>query len=313
MLAQHRAHGDVDGAAGGVGGDDPPLEILHLLHRTVFEHEELVAVVALRAVLELVSDDAQVVETGILDRQRERGKSEVAELDLVIGKRGDHRGRALEAHRLEQVGLAVVLHRLRLLREQRRPVRRRHDPACADLHRLGTLGRPGGKKHGQGQEPPRCAHVSSRLVCPLICARRYHPLPYAAMAGGCFVLNHSSFVVAEADFLWRTAARKTSPAGWPPGGPPSWPRPPTPPRRAAWRQCRSRRLPTAPASPPARFTATSPPRPSLWRRWWRRSASARSPRSSARQRRPPVRSPRWQRRSRPLRRARSPDRGPPSR
>jgi hypothetical protein len=85
MLAQHRAHGDVDGAAGGVGGDDPALEILDLAHRTVLEHEELVAVVALRAVLELVADDAQVVEAGVLDRQRERGEGEVAELDLVVG------------------------------------------------------------------------------------------------------------------------------------------------------------------------------------------------------------------------------------
>ena len=71
MLAQHGAHRDVDRAAGRIGRDDLAFQILDLLHRAVFEHEELVAVVAVGAVLELVADDTQIVQAGVLDCQRE--------------------------------------------------------------------------------------------------------------------------------------------------------------------------------------------------------------------------------------------------
>ena len=39
VLVQHRPHGDVDGAAVGIGGDDLALEVLDLLDRTVGEHD----------------------------------------------------------------------------------------------------------------------------------------------------------------------------------------------------------------------------------------------------------------------------------
>jgi len=124
--------------------------------------KNLVAVVAFGSVLELVADDAQILQPRILDRERERGKGEVAEFDLVVRQRRDDRGRALEAHRLEDVALAVVLHQLGLLGKERRPVGGRHDPAGADLHRLGAVRRCAGKEQNQAQHPSQRAHVFSR-------------------------------------------------------------------------------------------------------------------------------------------------------
>ena len=156
-----------------------PFEILDLLHRAVFEHEELVAVVAVGAVLELVADDAQIFKACVLDRERERGKGEVAELDLVVRQRSDDRRCALEALRFEGVGLAVVLHQIRLLQEQRRPVGRRDDPAGPDLHRFGAIRRAGGKQDGAGHHPAQGAHVSSHWLSLL--RRRYHRVPGGAI------------------------------------------------------------------------------------------------------------------------------------
>ena len=58
------------------------------------QHEVLVRVVAGHAVLEFVGDDAQVVEAGVLDRDRERRVGEVGDLQLAVGDRRDHRRRA---------------------------------------------------------------------------------------------------------------------------------------------------------------------------------------------------------------------------
>ena len=170
VLAQHRPHGDVDCASGGVGRDDPAFEILDRADGAVREHEELVAVMAARPVLELVPHNAQILEPCVLDRQCERGKSEIAELDLVVGKCSDDRRRPLEPQRLESVGLAVVLHQLRLFGEERCPVGRGNHPARANLDRLGGGRRKGG---GEGRRQPgdyqggERAHGSSPRLRPL--------------------------------------------------------------------------------------------------------------------------------------------------
>src|SRR5262249_27537714 len=130
----------------------------------------------------LIADDAQILQPRILDRERERRKGEVAELDLVVRQRRDDRRRALEAHRLENVTLAVVLHQLGLLRKERRPVGRRHDPTGTDLDRLGAVRRCARKEHGQGQRPPQCAHVFPRRLSSRLCARGYHRREGAATA-----------------------------------------------------------------------------------------------------------------------------------
>jgi hypothetical protein len=82
------------------------------------------------------------------DRDCERREGEVAELDLVVGHGGDDGRGAGIAHRLDQVGLAVMLQEVGLLRQQRRPVGRRNDPAGADLQRLGAVGEPGCRHQG---------------------------------------------------------------------------------------------------------------------------------------------------------------------
>ena len=70
VLAQHRARRDIDGAADGVGGDTLPLRSSTFLIGPSLQHRELVAVIAVDAVLEFVGDDAQIVEVGVLDRER---------------------------------------------------------------------------------------------------------------------------------------------------------------------------------------------------------------------------------------------------
>src|SRR5262249_33192357 len=54
---------------------------------------------------------------------------------------------------------SISFHQLGLLRKERRPVGRRHDPTGTDLDRLGAVRRCARKEHGQGQHPPQCAHV----------------------------------------------------------------------------------------------------------------------------------------------------------
>ena len=141
VLAQHRAHDDVHGAAGDVGRDHLALQVPHRLHGGILEHEKLVGVVALDPILELVGDHPQVVHARVLHRNRERGKGEVGDLELVVGERGDHLRRALEVHRLEGVGLALVPRQPRLFEDERGPVRYRHHVRDADLQRL--LGKRG--------------------------------------------------------------------------------------------------------------------------------------------------------------------------
>ena len=55
VLAQHSARGDVDAAAGGVGGHHFALEILDFLDRAVGEDLKIVGAISRRAVLELVA------------------------------------------------------------------------------------------------------------------------------------------------------------------------------------------------------------------------------------------------------------------
>ena len=84
-LAQHRADGDVDRAAGGVGGDHLALEVLGFLIGPSASTRYSLRVVARHAVAELVGDHPDVVEAGVLDGDAERGIGEVGDLELAVG------------------------------------------------------------------------------------------------------------------------------------------------------------------------------------------------------------------------------------
>ena len=71
MLAQHGAHGDVDAAAGGVSGRHLGFEIFDFFDRTISEDLVIIRDIALDAVLEIVADDANVVQPGVFDRDRQ--------------------------------------------------------------------------------------------------------------------------------------------------------------------------------------------------------------------------------------------------
>src|SRR5262249_16704758 len=77
---------------------------------------------------------------------------------------------------------SISFHQLGLLRKERRPVGRRHDPTGTDLDRLGAVRRCARKEHGQGQHPPQCAHVFPRRLSSRLCARGYHRREGAATA-----------------------------------------------------------------------------------------------------------------------------------
>ena len=136
VLAQHRAHGDIDRAPGGVGRDHLALEVRDRFDRAVLEDEIFVAVAVADAVLEVVADHPQVVHAGVLDRERERRIGEGAHFEIAGRHRGDHQRRTGVVHRLEHVGLAEVLREVLFLQNDRRPVRDAHNPRHADLHGL---------------------------------------------------------------------------------------------------------------------------------------------------------------------------------
>jgi hypothetical protein len=95
---------------------------------------------ALRTVLHLVADDAQVRHRGVLHCDREGRIGEVGDVELTRTERRDHEGRAGVARDLGLVGLAVVLHHILLLVEDGRPVADRHHVGHADLERIGAGG-----------------------------------------------------------------------------------------------------------------------------------------------------------------------------
>ncbi len=170
VLAQHRPHGDVDRAAGGIGCDHLALEVLDLLDRAVLQHEVLRGEVAGHAVLELVGDHPQIGHAGILDGDAERRIGMVADLEFVRRHRGDQRRGAVETGRLEDIGLAVVDEQIGLLRQHRRPVRRRDDPAHSKLQGVGGMAGAGGQQchscRGRGERKVERGHGPSGLVLP---------------------------------------------------------------------------------------------------------------------------------------------------
>ena len=167
-LAQHGAGGDVDRAAGGVGADDLALEILRLLDRPVGEHEIFLGVVAGHAVAELVGDHADIVEAGVLNGDAERGIGEVGDLELAVGHRGDHRRRALVAHRLEHIRLAEVLGRGPFSPAVSTPSWRPAPPRRRGFSRDRRFARRWCRAaRRQGQTTGHlCAHGAILLVCP---------------------------------------------------------------------------------------------------------------------------------------------------
>lgn len=65
--AEHRAHGNVHGAAHGVGCQHLALEISDAFDRAVAAHHEFVGAMARYAILDFVADNAQLIHMRILD------------------------------------------------------------------------------------------------------------------------------------------------------------------------------------------------------------------------------------------------------
>src|SRR5262249_4123891 len=105
VLTQHGAHGDVDASAGRIDGNDLALEIFDFLDRTGGEDLVIVGNISGDAVLKVVGDDADVVHAGVHDRDRQSREREIADLELVVGDRRDHRRGSSVTHRLEYIGL----------------------------------------------------------------------------------------------------------------------------------------------------------------------------------------------------------------
>ena len=80
---QHRLHGDIDAAAGGIGGDHLALEILDLGDAAILAHEEFVGIVAGRAVLKFVGDHFKVVEAGVLDGKPQRRIGQIGNFQFI--------------------------------------------------------------------------------------------------------------------------------------------------------------------------------------------------------------------------------------
>jgi hypothetical protein len=88
------------------------------------------------AVLDLVGDDAQVGEPGVLHGKGKARETERRDLQLANGHGGDLRWRGAEIDRLEHVGLPLVPGET-LLGEQDRNERGRSDhPSGADFYRF---------------------------------------------------------------------------------------------------------------------------------------------------------------------------------
>ena len=60
MLAQHRAHGDIDGAADAGAGNHLSLQVLDVCHSAIAVNKKLIGKVAVPAILKQIGDDAQV-------------------------------------------------------------------------------------------------------------------------------------------------------------------------------------------------------------------------------------------------------------
>jgi hypothetical protein len=71
MFSQHRAHGDIDRAAAGIRADHLAFEILDLIDAAVLSDEIFLGVIAGHAILEFVGYDADIVEAGVFDRDRQ--------------------------------------------------------------------------------------------------------------------------------------------------------------------------------------------------------------------------------------------------
>ena len=68
----------------------------------------------------------------------ERGEADIGDLDLGRRQRLDQQGRRLEVDRLEAGGFVEMPGEFRLLKQDRRPIRDRHDVGEPDLGSSGS-------------------------------------------------------------------------------------------------------------------------------------------------------------------------------
>jgi hypothetical protein len=98
----------VHAGADAVGGQHLALEVGDGRDAGVLFHHVVGGEVVLAAVLDLVGDDAQVGEPGVLHGKRKARETERGDLQLADRHGGDLRRRGAEIDRLEHVGLALV-------------------------------------------------------------------------------------------------------------------------------------------------------------------------------------------------------------
>src|SRR5262249_1759564 len=83
-------------------------------------------------------DDAQVIQAGVLDCDRQGRKGEIGNLELPVRQRSDLLWRAVEEDRFQHVGLAEVPREVLFLQQNRAPTAGGGDPGHPDLDRLGS-------------------------------------------------------------------------------------------------------------------------------------------------------------------------------
>jgi hypothetical protein len=103
MLAQHGFDRDVDGSSRGNGSHHLALEILDIFDRPVGQHHIFLGIIVIDPVLQLVRNDAQILQSGVFDRNRQRRKSKIGDLELAVRERGHHLRRAHKPNRFEQI------------------------------------------------------------------------------------------------------------------------------------------------------------------------------------------------------------------
>jgi len=166
--ARQRFHADVDRSADGVGRQHLALQILDLLDRAILQHHELIAVVAMRAVLHAVEDDAQILHVGVLDGDADRRIGQIGEIEIARPERLQLLRRAGEMDRLQDVALAVMDGDALLGEHDRLERGRHHHPADAELERFRRLGGTHGQQRQRSQagknDTPHGLHPTSYLV-----------------------------------------------------------------------------------------------------------------------------------------------------
>jgi hypothetical protein len=124
----------VHAGADAIGGQHLALEIGDGRDAGILFHHVVGGEVVLAAVLDLVGDDAQVGESGVLHGKRKARETERGDLQLADRHGGDLRRRGAEIDRLEHVGFPLVPGETLLGEQDRNERGGRDHPSGTDFH-----------------------------------------------------------------------------------------------------------------------------------------------------------------------------------